>query len=493
MEKSGYLSADQRAQVFKRHLQGAYVRSAAIVFIWLCLLVFYFLNTIDEISMIGISLTGGAVIFFNIPFLAGLKLIRRRRAFEIYNLLINVVEILGDTVIIYFLGGVKAMYLIGIYAGLIVYVGVVAPVRYPYIVATMCAGFFGVMALLEHGGLIPHMNNQWGYPYTTTEVLLFILVLSATLYVLAFNASYTAGVLRKARKALSDQNKRLENSRKELTKTADELNLQNFRLQESMDELRKTQVQLVEREKMAALGALVAGVAHEINTPVGVGVTAASFLNDKVFDLMDVQSRRDLEKAEVEGFLRTVSEASLMIDKNLKRAAALVQNFKQVAVDQSTETARRFDVKEYVDGVLLSLHYQYKRTGHTVRVNCPKGLMMNNYPGLFSQIITNLLMNSLTHGLSDVSPGEIVMDISRDKNHLLFRYRDNGVGMPPESVQKVFEPFYTTRRGAGGTGLGMHIVYNIVTQTLGGEIKCSSSEGAGVIFDIRIPLNAPGV
>jgi signal transduction histidine kinase len=479
--------------VFKRHLQGAFVRSAAIVFIWLCLLVFYFFDAIDGVSMTGISVAGGAVILFNIPFLAGLKLIRRRRAFEIYNLLINVVEIFGDTVIIYFLGGIKAMYLIGIYAGLIVYVGVVAPVRYPYIIATMCAGFFGVMALLEHGGVIPHMNNQWGYPYTTTEVLLFILVLSATLYVLAFNASYTAGVLRKARKTLSDQNKHLESSRKELTKTADELNVQNARLQESMDELRKTQAQLVEREKMAALGGLVAGVDHEINTPVGVGVTASSFLHDKVHDLMDIQTRRGLEKAEVDSFLQTVFEASLMIDKNLKRAAALVQNFKQVAVDQSTETARRFDVKEYIDGVLLSLRYQYKRSGHTIRVNCPEGLVINNYPGLFSQIITNLLMNSLTHGLSDFSQGEIVMDISTDRDHLVFRYRDNGAGMTPESVKKVFEPFYTTRRSAGGTGLGMHIVYNIVTQTLGGEIKCSSSEGNGVIFDIRIPLDTPVV
>lgn len=490
IQKPGFLTADQRNQFFKRHLQGAFVRIAAIVLIWLFLLNFYLFDIINAVSFIGVSISGGAVIFFNLPFLLGLKRISRRKTFEAYNLLINVVEIIGDTVIIYFLGGIKGMYLIGIYAGLIAYVGVVAPTRYPYIIATLCSVFFGVMVFLEHFHVIPHMNNLWGYTYTTTEVALIVLILAATLYVLAFNSSYTSRLLRKARKKLSDQNKSLENSYREINQTAEELHLKNIRLKESMEKLHQAQAQLVESEKMAALGGLVAGVAHEINTPVGVGVTAASFLQEKINALIDLQSRKGVDKGEMNRFLKTAAEATLMIHKNLHRAAELVKNFKQVAVDQFTEASRNFNLKEYIDGVLLSMHYQYKRSGHSITVKCPEHLVIESYPGVFSQIVTNLVMNSLIHGFEGVQKGEIVFEISADNGHIDLHYRDNGKGMSEETVKRIFEPFYTTKRGQGGSGLGMHIVYNIVTQTLGGTIKCASTLGSGVSFDIRIPLKS---
>lgn len=487
-QKTRYLSVDQRDVIFQRHLQGAFVRIAAIVVIWSFLLSFYLFHIIDTVSFVGLSITGGVVIFFNLPFLLVLKNITRRRVYEAYNLLINIVEILGDTFIIYFLGGIKGLYLLGIYAGLVAYIGVVAPIRYPYIIASLCSLFFGIMAFLEHYGVIPHMNNQWGYHYTTTEVMMIILILSATLYVLAFNSSYTTGLLRKTREKLSIKNKDLEKSYDEINTAADVLHLKNVKLNESMDELRQAQEQLVEAEKMAALGGLVAGVAHEINTPVGVGVTAISFLQDKINDLTDIQTRKGVEPEEINQFLKTASEASLTIYRNLKRAAELVKHFKQVAVDQFTETPRSFDLKEYIDGTLLSLRYQYKRTGHMIKVNCPEHLVINSYPGVFSQIITNLVMNSLIHGMEGIENGEMIFNIAKDNGYLHLQYRDNGNGMSEETARKVFEPFYTTRRAQGGSGLGMHIVYNIVTQTLGGMIKCESSEGNGAVFDIRIPL-----
>ena len=487
-QQTQYMSDEQRDLVFQRHLQGAFVRIAATVVIWLFLLSFYLFHIMDTVSFIGISVTGGVVVFFNLPFLLGLRKITSRRVYDVYNLLINIVEILGDTFIIYFLGGIKGTYLLGIYAGLVAYIGVVAPIRYSYIIASLCSLFFAIMVLLEHYGVLPHMNNQWGYHYTTTEVILIILILSATLYVLAFNASYTAGLLRRTRKKVSIQNENLEKSYEAINHTADELQLKNVRLNESMDELRQTQAQLVEAEKMAALGGLVAGVAHEINTPVGVGVTAISFLQDKINDLIDRQARGDAGTENINKFLKTASDASVIIYKNLKRAAELVKHFKQVAVDQSTETHRRFDLKEYIDGTLLSMRYQYKRSGYTIRVNCSENFVIDSYPGVFSQIITNLVMNSLTHGLDGMAHGEIVFDISQNNGYLNFQYRDNGKGMSEETVQRVFDPFYTTKRGQGGTGLGMHIVYNIVTQTLGGVIRCTSSEGNGAVFDIRIPI-----
>ncbi len=487
-QQTRFMSDDQLDFVFQQHLHGAFVRIAVIVVIWSCLLNFFLFNIIDTVSFIGISISGGGVIFSNFPFLLGLKKITNRRFYEVYNLLINIVEILGDTFIIYFLGGIKGLYLLGIYAGLIAYIGVVAPTRYPYIIATLCSVFFGVMALLEHYGVIPHMNNQWGYHYTTTEVILIIFILSATFYVLAFNSSHTAGLLRKIRKKLSTQNKNLEKSYEAINKTADELQLKNVRLNESMDKLQQAQAQLVEAEKMASLGGLVAGVAHEINTPVGVGVTAISFLQEKINDLTERQARKDVGIEDINKFLKTASDASVIIYKNLNRAAELVKHFKQVAVDQSTETPRCFNLKEYIDGILLSMRYQYKRSGHTITVNCNENLVIDSYPGVFSQIITNLVMNSLTHGLDSMAHGEIVFDISQKNGYLNLQYHDNGKGMPEETVKRVFDPFYTTKRGQGGTGLGMHIVYNIVTQTLGGVIRCTSSEGNGAVFDIRIPI-----
>lgn len=491
IDPPGSLTADQQTRIYKRHLQGAFVRIGAIVLIWLFLLNFYLFHIINTLSFIGISISGLVVIFFNFPFLMVLKRISRRKTFEAFNLLINVVEILGDTFIIYFLGGIKGMYLIGIYAGLIAYVGVVAPIRYPYIIATLCSMFFGITVFLEHFHIIPHMNNLWGYTYTTTEVLLIVLILAATLYVLAFNSSYTASLLRKARKKMSDQNRILEQSYEEINKTAEELHHKNIRLNESMEKLHQAQTQLVESEKMAALGGLVAGVAHEINTPVGVCVTAVSFLQDKINAVIDMHSRRGVAKDEINQFLRTAAEASLMIHKNLNRAAELVKNFKQVAVDQFTDASRRFNVKDYIEGVLLSLRYQYKRAGHVIQVNCPDDLAIESYPGVFSQIVTNLVMNSLVHGFEGMDGGEIVFDISTDNELLYFHYRDNGKGMSKETVKRIFEPFYTTKRGQGGSGLGMHIVYNLVTQTLGGTIKSFSTEGEGVSFDIRIPLKSP--
>lgn len=487
--ESDHLTPEQVRYGYQRHLQGAYVWTGAVISIWLFILISYLFKAIDSISFVGVSITSGIFIIIYFPFLWGLKKITRRVIFEVYNLSINFIQAIGDTVIIYYLGGIKGMYLILIYAGLIAFVGVVAPYHYPFIVATVCAISFGVMALLEHFGFIPHMNNKWGYHYTLTEVLLIILVFAVTLYILAFILSYTANLLRTIRKELKRQNERLEKSHMEINKAADVLRERNADLKESMEELRQAQGQLVESEKMAALGGLVAGVAHEINTPVGVSITATSFLLDKTKTMLEFLSKKEPDKDKIKQFLYTVSEATTIIDKNLKRSVELIRHFKQVAVDQSTENLRKFNLKEYIDSTLLSLRYHYKRAGHTITVNCPEDLVIDSYPGAFSQIITNLLMNSLIHGLNDKDNGQIVFIMSSDGRTLHFRYSDNGKGMDEETTKRIFEPFFTTSRGEESTGLGMHIVYNIITQTLGGKVRCTSSAGNGAVFDIEIPLH----
>ena len=266
----------------------------------------------------------------------------------------------------------------------------------------------------------------------------------------------------------------------------------NSALQESLGTLRRAQVQLVQSEKMAALGDLVAGVAHEINTPVGIGVTAASFLEERTADLARKFRDKSVRESDLEKYLATAGEATTTILTNLKRASGLIKSFKQVAVDQSTEERRRFFLRKYIDEILLSLRPKYKRTGHTISVNCPEDLEIDSYPGALSQIVTNLVMNSLIHGFEGIEKGQIRLDVSVYRDNLMIRYMDSGKGMDRETLKNLFVPFFTTKRAQGGTGLGMHIVYNLVTQKLGGKIAAASTPGNGTVFSILIPMQQGG-
>jgi len=278
--------------------------------------------------------------------------------------------------------------------------------------------------------------------------------------------------------------KQISSQKETLQKQTIELQHANKLLEESLVQLRKTQTQLIQSEKMAALGGLVAGVAHEINTPVGVGVTAASHLAMKVQEYHERYKSGQLTREDFEVFLKTICTGADMIVSNLRRAADLIRSFKQVSVDQSNEEQRVFKVKPYINDVLQSLVPKFKRTQHTITVHCSDELLLCSYPGVFSQIITNLLMNSLEHGFEDKEKGEIVIDIFQQEEKFLFKYTDNGKGIASEHLKKIFEPFFTTKRGKGGTGLGMHIVYNLVTQTLGGQIECTSILGQGTTFQL---------
>lgn len=262
----------------------------------------------------------------------------------------------------------------------------------------------------------------------------------------------------------------------------------NEALQSSLTQLKLAQAQLIQSEKMAALGGLVAGVAHEINTPLGVGMIAASLLEEKTREYETMYASGDMKRSNFEKYLKTASEASALIYGNLNRAAELVRSFKQVAVDQSSEERRFFNLKEYIDKLLFSLQPEFKRTRHRIIVTCPADLEIFSYPGAFSQIITNLVMNSLVHGFEVLENGQIDVDIRREMNTLILCYRDNGKGMDPETLSRMFDPFFTTKRSHGGTGLGMHILYNLVTQTLGGRLEYTSTLGEGVVFLIYVPL-----
>ena len=267
-----------------------------------------------------------------------------------------------------------------------------------------------------------------------------------------------------------------------------DLQQKNTALSKALHELKRTQDHLIQSEKLAALGGLVAGIAHEINTPLGIGVTAASYLDLQTEEIVSQYASDTLKKSELEHYLRNAKESSTMILTNLKRAVNQIQSFKQVAVDQSSEEKRHFHMKEYLNDVLLSLQPQLKKTRHRITINCPEDLVITSYPGAISQIITNLVMNSLLHGFEDREQGEIVMTLSIQNAILRVHYSDNGKGIQADHVSKIFNPFFTTKRSQGRSGLGMHIIYNLVTQKLKGTIEYTSTPGTGVTFLIHFPV-----
>ncbi|TFE23320.1 sensor histidine kinase [Cohnella luojiensis] len=282
------------------------------------------------------------------------------------------------------------------------------------------------------------------------------------------------------------------NSSQEINEVASAFNEMVHNLEGRYCELQQAQKQLVESEKMVALGNLVAGVSHEINTPIGIGVTAVSYMDEKSKAFQALFQDSKMKRSDLEDYINTVRETTGMIQTNLFRASELIRSFKQIAVDRSIETKRRFMIKEYIKEVLISLQPNLKKTKHQVWVTGKEEVTLFSDPGAISQIVTNLIMNSLIHAFEPEDEGQITIDISSHYNELFLHYSDNGKGMPQHVVEQIFNPFFTTNRSGGGTGLGMHIVYNLVTQSLGGTIRCESKTGAGTDFIIQIPLMNEG-
>lgn len=279
----------------------------------------------------------------------------------------------------------------------------------------------------------------------------------------------------------------VRNARKKLQEQVEQTTRAYHELQQTMHRLKETQRQLVQTEKMASLGGLVAGVAHEINTPVGVGVTAASTLLDSTRHISDSYEHNELTESALRKYIDTASQSSEIILSNLARAAELIHSFKQVAVDQTSSDRRQFELSGYLNEILLSLRPRLKKTQHTVNIECPQGLLVDTYPGALSQIITNLILNSLIHGFENREQGSITISAGLEDGNIHLHYKDDGVGIPEEHQSRVFDPFFTTKRGLGGSGLGLHVVYNLVSHTLNGNINMQSTPGKGTAYEIIFP------
>lgn len=272
----------------------------------------------------------------------------------------------------------------------------------------------------------------------------------------------------------------------------DELRRAKEEAERALADLRGAQASLILAEKMASLGSLVAGMSHEISTPLGIGVSAASHLSEEVDHLMALFSESQLKRSDLEDFLSTATEATRIMQGNLTRAARLIQAFKQVSADQTTDELREFSIGDYLQEIMLSLQPALRHTPHKVVIQCDANLIIRNRPGVLGQIVTNLVMNALQHGFEGrQQPGLLEIQVTRPREgRVVIDFRDNGNGIIAENLPRVFDPFFTTRRGTGGTGLGLHIVYNLVSQVLGGTIAVSSRPGEGSRFTISFPQDA---
>lgn len=261
-------------------------------------------------------------------------------------------------------------------------------------------------------------------------------------------------------------------------------------LQDSLHTLRLAQDQLVQNEKMAALGGLVAGVAHEINTPLGIGITAVSYLEQETHTLKRRYEQGNISRSALEEYLQMAAQSTMMISTNLSRAAEQIRSFKRISIDQTSGEQRRFGLRKLLDDVLLSLQPELKKCPCTVTVQCPEAIEPDSYPGALTQIITNLIQNSMLHGFAGRSAGEIRIEAALHAGQVRLAYTDTGAGMRPEQLPRIFEPFFTTKRGQGGSGLGLYIVYNLVTQRLRGTITCESRPEQGTTFYLEFPVAA---
>jgi PAS domain S-box-containing protein len=256
--------------------------------------------------------------------------------------------------------------------------------------------------------------------------------------------------------------------------------------------LRETQNSLIEAEKLAALGRLVAGVAHEVNNPVGISLTVASSLERKTALFAGEVARGNLRRSALNEFLETSRDASSQLVANLNRAAELIASFKQVAADRNYSDQRTFDLGDLTEQVVMSLRPGLRKHHLTLTVDCQPNLTMNSYPGPYGQVLTNLFLNAVAHAFPDGKPGSVDIKVRESgKDNVEIIFSDDGCGMSLDVRRRAFDPFFTTRRDQGGTGLGLHIVYSIVTNRLGGRLDLDSKPGAGTRIQIILPRFAP--
>ena len=291
--------------------------------------------------------------------------------------------------------------------------------------------------------------------------------------------------MNKQQRELIGQQEQLKAENIRRSQTEQTLTQTNKELKNSIQELSKAQERLLDAEKMAILGKLSAEISHEINTPIGVSITSTSYLSDLLSSLQEDINNQKLTKRSLDDFANNADQSLRLLLNNLNRASDLITSYKQVAVDQTSDKTRKINVAQYLNEIIQSLHPKLKKTKHTIKVNCSDNIDIYCHAGAISQIFTNLIINSIIHGFDSIESGTITINAMLKGERLFLHYQDNGIGVPQDKLSQLFDPFYTTKSGDGGTGLGTHIINELVTDTLNGQIVAHSEAGQGLSYDIE--------
>lgn len=286
--------------------------------------------------------------------------------------------------------------------------------------------------------------------------------------------------LLKQKQSLQEENARRSSTEQTLTTT-------NKDLIHSIKELNKAKERLLEAEKMTSLGELSAEVSHEVITPIGISITSSSYLLEQITKLEASLNSNKVSKKSIESFIENANKSTDLLINNLQRASELLTSFKHIAVDQTSDKIRMVNVSSYIDEIIQSIHPKLKKTNHRIKVHCDENIDVYSHPGAIAQILINLIINSIIHGFEDLNRGEITIDVKLDNHTLSIDYKDNGKGLTPDAKERLFEAFYTTKSNKGGTGLGTHIVKNLVIDTLNGNITAQSEVNKGLSYHIELP------
>ena len=341
---------------------------------------------------------------------------------------------------------------------------------FKYVFAIIALNVIAI-AYVNEAGILSHEVSENDFSSATVILTIMICV------------TYVIGILgtdiTKANKALNQYKETLE----------DKVQDRTIELEKSLAHLTETQNELVEAEKMASLGRLVAGISHEINTPIGIAVTATSHLEENNRTIIQALEGKGLKRSQLMSLLGNNEQSVKLIHTNLERAHDLIGDFKNVSVIQSAQRRKELNLKAHLMGIIDALKPKLLDTQISVHCDCPEDVIVTQDPQAIIQVITNLFMNSLHHGIEKHTKGEINMEVSQEGSTITLIYCDSGKGVTDEVAENIFEPFFTTKRGKGGSGLGMHIVFNLVSYSLMGTISCNNKVEKGIEFIIRFPTN----
>ncbi len=340
------------------------------------------------------------------------------------------------------------------------------------------------ITLMEFGGVILwHVQASTPNYNLKGELILWFILAGGMLWL-----SFVGDYIRKLREKLKTSKIKLEENHREILLQKEELDSANRKIQRSLRDLKKAQEDLIQNEKIAVTAKLVAGVAHEVNTPLGAAIMAASFLDEKTRQYTENCLQGKADQADWAAYLSKAADSSRIILENLNQAAELISSFKRLALEQPNEKPRFFNLRKNLERTIALLRAEYQQGGHTVTLDCSEQISIYSYPDAFTQIITILVRNSLVHGFENLAGREIHIQAEIVRGYLKLVYTDNGSGMDQTTLKKMFDLFFTTKKKQGRSGLGLPILNNLIHQKLEGRLECSSIKDQGVAFCIQIPL-----